>query len=218
MENRNSMADELLAFLRTRKKANLIIVAVNILVFIIAAASERITGTQTLMRLGTAYTPYILEGQYYRLVTAMFLHFGLAHLANNMICMLFIGDMVETAVGPVRYLVVCLGGGLLGNLCSMWWELRTGRFAFSEGASGCVFALIGAMLVLMAGARRIGAGSLVRRFALLAVLSVAQGFTQAGTDNAAHIGGLAGGIILMVIMRAAAIAKHRNQRQGRSMK
>ena len=138
-----------------------VLILINCAVFLLETLAGGSTKTEVALKFGAQYEPLIRQGQYYRLFTAMFLHFGLAHLANNMICMLFIGDMVETAVGPVRYLVVCLGGGLLGNLCSMWWELRTGRFAFSAGASGCVFALIGAMLVLMAGARRIGAGSLV---------------------------------------------------------
>ncbi len=212
------MAQEFADFIRTRKKANLAVATVNIAVFIVLCILGDPGSASFMAQHGGAYTPLILEGEYYRLFTAMFLHFSFMHLANNMICMLFIGDMVETAAGPWRYLVICLGGGLIGNLCSLWWDLRTGTCAVSAGASGCVFALIGAALLMIIRSHRSEErDSLLRRFGLLAVLSVAQGFMETGTDNAAHIGGLAGGFVLAALLSAAASFGGKSKKRRREI-
>ena len=192
--------EEIRQFFRTRQKANLVMVAVNIVVFIILSFMGNTESGQFLYRCGAAYTPAILEGEYFRLVTAMFLHFGVYHLVNNMICLLFLGDMLEANLGPVRYLIIFFVGGILGNAASMAMDLRTGRYAVSAGASGAVFAVMGAMLCILLMRRRENRsksdGSLTQRFLLMSALSLVQGFTEQGTDNAAHLGGFVCGLAL----------------------
>ena len=104
----------------------LTILAVNIAVFLYAEVSGGSADLQNMVRLGAAYTPLIRKGQYYRLFTSMFLHFGPGHLFSNMLALFFLGDFMERYLGKTGFLIVYLGGGLCGNLFSMAMELRSG--------------------------------------------------------------------------------------------
>lgn len=200
--------DEFRNMIRTKKKMNLLMVAINIAVFLVLSLMGNTEDGYFMLNHGACYAPVIIEGEYYRLVTGMFLHFGIYHLVYNMICLFFVGDYLEELVGPVRYLIIYLGGGLAGNLLSMGLELRSGRFAVSAGASGAIFAVIGALLyIILRNRGRVGRIT-VYRMVLMVALSILQGFMDVGTDNAAHIGGLAGGFVLAVLL-------YRKRRTGR---
>ena len=81
---------------------------------------------------GASYAPYIYYGkEYYRLFTAMFLHFGISHLANNMLVLFFLGDNVERAVGHWKYLVIYLLSGLAGSGLSFAHAMLSGDYAVS---------------------------------------------------------------------------------------
>lgn len=192
--------DEVREFIRSRKKMNLLMVAINIVVFLVLSFMGNTEDGYFMLNHGACYTPLILEGEYYRLITGMFLHFGIYHIAYNMICLIFVGEYLEEIVGSVKYLIIYLGGGLVGNLLSMALEMRSGRFAVSAGASGAIFAVIGALCyIIIRNRRRVGTATLYR-IGLMVILSVAQGFADVGTDNAAHIGGLVGGFLLAVLL------------------
>ena len=179
---------------------NLLIIAVNILVF---AVMEFLGSTQDaglMLEWGAAYTPLILEGQWYRLFSSMFLHFGLGHLFNNMFLLLFMGDLLEKLVGKWRYLLIYLGSGLAGNLLSLFWELRTGDMYVSAGASGAIFGVVGGVLVLVLKNRGRVQDVTVRRLGFMVLLTIYYGFQTVGVNNAAHIGGLLGGILFTWIL------------------
>lgn len=191
---------EVQAFLRSRKKINLLMTVVNILVFVVFTIIGSTEDTYFMLEHGACFTPLIQQGEYYRLFTGMFLHFGLYHLVYNMICLIFLGDLLETVIGPVKYLFIYLAGGLAGNLLSMAVELKTGEYAVSAGASGAIFSVIGALLyIIIRNKGRLGDITL-QRMAMMAVLSILQGFTDTGTDNAAHIGGFIAGFLLAVLL------------------
>ena len=100
---------------------------------------------------GACYTPYVLEHhEYYRLFTCMFLHFGIQHLIGNMLVLIFLGDTLEQTVGKIRYLIIYILGGLAGNLLSMYHSIQTQDFAVSAGASGAIFAVVGALIYIVA--------------------------------------------------------------------
>lgn len=126
-----------------KNSINLVIVVCNILVFLAVTLTGGTESSRHMMDCGAAYAPLIESGEYYRLFTSMFLHFGIQHLINNMLLLLFLGDYLERAAGKIRYLVIYLGGGLVGNLCSYLHELflmKTGEApAVSAGASGAIF-------------------------------------------------------------------------------
>ena len=191
---------ELQDFIRSRQKANLLIVAANIVVFLVLSALGDTEDTRFMLAHGAEYAPFVARGEYYRLATSMFLHFGIQHLFSNMLVLIFLGDTLEQCVGKLRYLLIYLGGGLIGNIVSVWFALRTGDFAVSAGASGAVFAVIGALIFLVIRNRgRLGDYS-GRRLILMAVLSVLQGLTAGGVDNCAHIGGVIAGFLLALIL------------------
>ena len=175
---------------------NLIIIGVNIIVFALMEIFGDTDNITFMLKCGAAYTPWILDGQWYRLFTSMFLHFGVSHLLNNMVLLLFLGDMLEEAAGKWRYLLIYLGGGLAGNIVSLLMDYRTGELVVSAGASGAVFAVIGGILVILIKQRGKVENLTLPRLVFVIFLSIYHGFQSTGIDNAAHIGGLLGGIIL----------------------
>lgn len=179
---------------------NLILIAVNILVFAVMEFVGSTQDTGWMLACGAAYTPLILEGQWYRLFTSMFLHFGLSHLFNNMLLLLFMGDLLEKLVGKWRYLLIYLGSGLAGNLLSLVWELRTGDMYVSAGASGAIFGVVGGVLVLVLKNRGRVQDVTVRRLGFMVLLTIYYGFQTVGVNNAAHIGGILGGMLLTWII------------------
>ena len=175
---------------------NLIIIGVNIIVFALMEIFGDTDNITFMLKCGAAYTPWILDGQWYRLFTSMFLHFGVSHLLNNMVLLLFLGDMLEEVAGKWRYLLIYLGGGLAGNIVSLLMDYRTGELVVSAGASGAVFAVIGGIFVILIKQRGKVENLTLPRLVFVIFLSIYHGFQSTGIDNAAHIGGLLGGIIL----------------------
>lgn len=192
--------NDFVQFLKNRRRCNLTLVVLNILVFIVLEILGNTESAQFMVGCGAAYTPYILDGQFWRLFTSMFLHFGFEHLAYNMLSLLFLGDILEQATGWVRYLFVYLAGGLCGNLLSLYVSVRTGRYTVSAGASGAIFAVIGAIFYIALRNRRNFGRENMRRLVLMIVLMIMQGVVDKGVDNYAHLGGLAGGFLLAAVV------------------
>ena len=176
------------------------LIALNVLIFIVTEFSGGTDDLGFMLRAGAAYTPWILQdGQWYRLITAMFLHFGSAHLMNNMLVLFVLGLRMEPLLGKFRMLVVYLVGGLGGNLVSMLLERQQDTYAVSAGASGAVFALMGAMLFALIQGRGHVQDLNTRQVLVMAAFSVYLGFATEGTDNAAHLGGRLCGFILTAL-------------------
>lgn len=175
---------------------NFLIIGVNILIFLLVEATGSSEDPSHMISWGAADTALIQAGEYYRLFTCMFLHFGLEHLLNNMLLLFFTGYYLERFVGKACYLTLYLGGGLIGSLCSWAVEMAGKESVVSAGASGAIFAVLGALIVTVWRRRGQEENLSMRRLMLMVLLSVYVGFRSAGVDNAAHIGGLVGGVIL----------------------
>lgn len=205
------MGTEFFDFLKKRKKTNLCMVLINLVVFL---AMEVLGDTQDIVFMfehGAMYTPAVKElGEYYRLFTCMFLHFGVEHLAYNMLLLLFAGDLLEEKVGAIRYLIIYLAGGLAGNLLSHGVSLLTGDIAVAAGASGAVFAVIGALICIVLKHRGKAPGIDGKGLITMAVLNVGQSFFNEGVDNVAHLGGAIGGFLLTLVLYQAK-RMHSNQ-------
>lgn len=197
------MRKEFMDFIKTRKKANLLMVCLNIIVFLYLSIFVGNTADAVLMEAhGAMFLPDIVEkGEYYRLLTSMFLHFGIEHLAFNMLLLIFAGDMLTAQVGSLRYLCIYLGGGLAGNLLSLAMSIRAESYAVSAGASGAIFAVIGALVFLVLIHKGRVKGLNGRGICAMAVLSLIQGFTDSGVDNYAHLGGFIGGFLLAAVFQ-----------------
>ena len=192
---------ELRSFIRSRQVVNLTIVAANIIMFIALSLIGDTEDPVFMIRHGANYTSAVLEGgHYYRLVTCMFLHFGAEHLVYNMLVLIFMGDVLEKEAGKMKYLLIYFIGGIAGNVLSIWSDWRVGKATVSAGASGAIFAIVGALLwIVLRNHGRLEDYSGKRLF-LMAGLSVAEGLTIRGVDNWAHIGGMATGFLLAMIL------------------
>lgn len=178
-----------------------LLMLVNILVFLAVEITGSSQRTAHMLEWGAAYTPFIIEGkEWYRLFTCMFLHFGISHLANNMLVLFVLGGKLERAIGKIKFLLIYLLGGLAGNILSLFEELRTDEYAVSAGASGAVFAVMGGMLYVLIRMKGRVEDISVKQITIMAAFSLYFGFTSAGVDNVAHIGGLLGGFVIAILL------------------
>lgn len=177
------------------------LVAVNVIVFLICT----FTG-DLLYNEGAFGVRELLQGGFYRLFTSMFLHGSVQHLFSNMIVLYYVGEMVERELGPFPYAVLYLLSGLAGNIFSAGYELMTGNFGSSVGASGAVFGVEGALLLLVMLHREKPSTMTAGRVAFAIAFSLYCGFTSVGINNAAHVGG-----VLMGFFAAAIFAAVKNR-------
>jgi membrane associated rhomboid family serine protease len=153
--------------------------------------------------LGGIYAPDIVDAnQYYRLISAMFIHGGLAHLFFNMLSLYFIGRNVEQLYGGSSFLVIYLVGGLIGSAVSFAF----GNFErISVGSSGAVFAIFAARLAFFYRYRKRLSNygrEQVQSDIFLLLINLFVGFSSSNIDNWGHLGGLMGGATLSWVLSA----------------
>lgn len=183
-----------------RAVVSIALVTINVAVWcILEILGDTLDGAY-IVKCGGMYPGLLMGGEWYRLFTAMFLHFGAEHLANNMILLAAAGSKLEAAVGPVRYLVIYTGAGLAGNLLSFYVMVQTGDAAVCAGASGAVFGIIGALVWTAIRNKGKFEGLTTRGLLLMVALCLYYGITTAGVDNWAHVGGAAGGFFLCILL------------------
>lgn len=160
------------------------------------------TNTQVLVALGANYPPAVLgQGEWWRLVTSMFLHIGIFHLLLNGWALYQLGSLFEMAVGSFNLLIVYFVSGVAGSLASLVWTQ-----GLSAGASGAIFGLLGAMIGFLLRRRgRLNSfgTSLLGQLVAWAAINVFIGFSTPGIDNAAHLGGCAAGFLLGLVLRGS---------------
>ncbi|HEX8428050.1 rhomboid family intramembrane serine protease [Hymenobacter sp.] len=177
-----------------RFRATPLLVFFNLVVYL--AMVIRLGGlnfrTADLLAWGGSYGPLVRAGEYWRLVAPMFLHGGFVHILYNLIGLSTVGYFLEPQLGSGRFAIAYLLTGIAGTFASLAWAPEM----VSVGASGAIFGLIGLMLGLV----RQAASDERAEFLVLAVLfglpGLAIGFFSPATDNAGHLGGLLGGILL----------------------
>jgi rhomboid protease GluP len=172
------------------------LVATNVLVFVLMVASGVYAAKSTLEEMvawGANFGPLTLAGDWWRLVSCTFLHFGILHLAFNMWVLLDVGPLVERMVGNIGFLLLYLVSGLCGSLASLLWHPA----AVGAGASGAIFGVCGALLGLLVLHRgSVPAESLARLWKSgLAFLgyNLLYGLMDRNIDAGAHLGGLVAG-------------------------
>ncbi len=170
-----------------------ILIAINVLVFAGIYVYSTLSGktyNELIIGLGAKVNIYIIAGEYWRLVTPIFLHGGIVHLLVNCYSLYALGTTAERLLGRKKYIWVYFAAGVIGNIFS---------FAFSQsagvGASGAIFGLLGAMLYLGMERPAFFKASFARGIITTIVINLAYGFSNAGIDNFAHMGGLLGGFL-----------------------
>ena len=177
------------------------IIILNILAFVLVELTGSWEDTSHMLQWGAAGTLEIGQShEYYRLFTAMFLHFGMQHLGNNMLVLLFTGDCLERNLGRVQYGLLYLLGGAGANLLSVFREIQENEYIVSAGASGGVFAVIGGLLYVVIRNKGHIENFTSRQLLILAFLSLYHGITSSGINNTAHFGGLVLGFLFGVLL------------------
>ncbi len=105
-----------------------ILILINGIMFVIETAAGGSENTSVAYRFGAMYAPAVVLGQWWRLFTAMFLHFGLAHIASNMLSLYLLGRPCETVLGHVRMLILYLVSGVAGNVLTLIADLYENGF------------------------------------------------------------------------------------------
>lgn len=139
---------------------------------------------------------FVDAGEWYRIFTSGFTHFGLVHLLMNMVSLYFLGRFVEPAIGQLRFLTLYLASMLAGTAGAL--VLQPG-FGITAGASGAVFGLMGAAAV---GMRQRGISIMQSGIGTTLLLNLFITFTISGISIGGHLGGLAGGVICGSVMLA----------------
>jgi len=171
-----------------------ILVCLNVAIFILMALSGVnviFPNAESLIPWGANYRPETLDGEWWRLVTNCFLHFGFLHLFMNMFALVYIGLLLETYLGRSRFLMAYLLTGISASVTSLWWH----DFSVCAGASGAIFGMSGVFLAMLTT-------NLIeksKRKPLLIGVGVFVGYNllngiNGNIDNAAHIGGLISGL------------------------
>ena len=182
-------APRLIPLPTVKPRLTYVLLAINIAVFV----AQNLTDRELWFYLGAKINEFIFVGEWWRLITPMFLHIGLLHIAVNSYSLFIFGPQVEAVFGYRRFLAVYLLSGVAGVVLSFAMSPNP-----SVGASGAIFGLVGAMLVYFFRHRRLF-GELGRRrlvdIAMVAGINLLIGLSP-GIDNWGHIGGLLGGAIL----------------------
>ncbi len=180
----------------------IILVAVNIGIFLLLEMMGNTDDTGFMLSKGAMFTPYVLErAEYYRLFTCMFLHFGINHIANNMICLAGLGAIVEDEVGKVRFAIIYLVSGLVGNIVPMILDMKElSPIAVSAGASGAIMGIAGAFLFIVIKNKGQLGGYTTGKVLFFIALTIYAGIRSTGVDNVAHISGAVAGFIVAAIV------------------
>jgi membrane associated rhomboid family serine protease len=191
---RKTTLNESLLFLKPHKNwlATPVLVCVNVLIFLImffAGYGFFIIQTKHLLAWGACYAPLVKDGQWWRLVTSIFLHGGMVHLLFNMFFLGMAGTILEKKTGTLKFSLFYLITGVCSSIVSVIWHDGGG----SVGASGAISGLFGILLTLI----------LTKRIpkSLLGIVLICTGSSLfmgmfGNVDNAAHIGGLLSGIVI----------------------
>ena len=181
-----------------------ILVLLNVVAYIACVySSGGVGGIPLEYRLAVNVQAISEGGEFYRFFTAMFTHFGLAHLFGNMVILIALGARVENLLGKFEYLAAYIVTGLTSSVVSYFECLAHGTYDYAAGASGAIFGLLGILVAIaIKNKGRVKDLSLMNMIILL-VLTIVNGQLSEGIDNVAHIAGFVAGIVVGVILLLA---------------
>lgn len=171
-----------------------ILISINIIMYLITALLSRNlinSNINVLIFLGAKVNSLIDKGQYYRLITCAFLHGGLIHLGLNMYALYALGPLVEKIYGKFKYLSIYLFSAICSSLLSYLMSP-----SISIGASGAIFGLLGACLLISLKYKDRVGKAFVNNIISVIFVNLIIGFSVSNVDNFGHIGGLIGGILI----------------------
>ncbi|WP_058485325.1 rhomboid family intramembrane serine protease [Defluviitalea phaphyphila] len=168
------------------------IIILNSIIWILMEKKGSSQDINTLILFGANEPFLIIKGhQYWRLITSMFLHIGINHLLYNNFALYVFGSKIERYFGKIKYIVIYLISGIIGSLASIFFS-----FSVSAGASGGIYGLLGALLVLACKTKKQIDGLNFYNITIMILIGIGFGFTVPSVDNAAHLAGLIAGFII----------------------
>lgn len=175
------------------------LIAINVLIFllmVVKGVSPVSPVGEDLLPWGGNFGPLTLNGQWWRLFTACFLHFGIIHLAFNMYVLYQVGMTTELIYGRAKYILIYILAGIAGNLVSVFVH----PFSVGAGASGAIFGVYGAFLGFLLTRRSVipkqAMAQMVKSAAVFLGINLVYGLARTSTDLSAHMGGLVIGFVL----------------------
>jgi len=179
------------------------IIAINVIVFLAMC----VKGVPFLHPLapdvipwGASYGPKTMGGEWWRLLTEIFVHFGILHIGMNMYILYQVGVLTEILFGKVRYIILYLVAGLAGSLTSLYVH----PLGVSAGASGAIFGVFGALLAFLLVERGVipkrAAMQIARSAAVFLAYQLIYGLADKTTDLSAHVGGLVAGFVIGCVL------------------
>ena len=189
-------------------KVTYVLIIINVIAYLALEILGDTESAKYMMDVGAIYPPYIVEkGQYWRLITATFMHFGLPHLMNNMVILGSAGQILENALGKWKFLVLYLLAGISGSALSFGQMMASGDYGVAAGASGAVFGIIGALVWIVIVHKGRYESLTGKGLAVMIVLCLYYGVTAGNVDNWGHIGGLVMGFLVSIIFYRRNIKK-----------
>ncbi|WP_417899606.1 rhomboid family intramembrane serine protease [Bacillus haimaensis] len=170
-------------------------IAIQLIVFFFLETNGGSQNTETLIKYGAKFNPLILDGEWWRFFTPIFLHIGIIHLLLNTLALYYLGTAVERIYGNTRFLFVYLFAGFAGSLASFVFTP-----SISAGASGAIFGCFGALLFVGIAYPKLFLRTMGMNILVLIGVNLTIGFAIPGIDNAGHIGGLIGGFLAAAIV------------------
>jgi len=176
-----------------------ILIIINVSIFILDIILSARYGYKPLEAFGIQNTTLIIEGDVWRLFTSMFLHADIAHLAGNMIALLYLGGVVRRYYTDLEFMIIYLCSGLFGSILSFFFLTNS----FSLGASGAIMGLGGVLIYRMffgAHAKSFRQTGNYLMLAFMVVYNLFYGLIQTGIDNYGHFGGFGAGFFIAFLM------------------
>ncbi|WP_181350111.1 rhomboid family intramembrane serine protease [Thalassobacillus sp. CUG 92003] len=172
-----------------------ILLAINVAIYLMVEANGGSLSVSNLIEFGAKYNPAIIDGEWWRIVSSMFLHIGMLHLFMNMLALFYLGSAVERIFGTWRFGLIYFLAGIFGGMASFMLNP-----AVSAGASGAIFGLFGALLFFGLQYKRIFFQTMGKNLIFIIALNIVFGLAVPQIDNGAHIGGMVGGFIASFIV------------------
>lgn len=194
--NTGDIMKYLLKKIETYPFISIVLVSVNCIIFLLC----QFDGDFLYSRGSLGVHSIVYEREYARFISAMFLHWDLEHLFSNMILLLFMGSMLEKAIGHIPYAFLYFVSGIGGGILSVTIKAMNDEWSISAGASGAIFGLDGLLLAVVLLLRYKLQDITPARVGIMIALSLYNGFSKSNIDNAAHVGGLIVGFLLGVLI------------------
>lgn len=173
------------------------LIVINVLVWIYMEINGGSTNTINLIRFGAVdFLSVFRKGEYYRIITSMFIHIGISHLLFNCFSLYIFGTRIEKYMKKWEYILLYMMSGILGGLTSIIVDLLNNRIAISAGASGAIYGILGAILVYSKVYKKHIGGISFYTILIMLIAGIAFGLMDSAVSNMAHLGGFLSGALI----------------------